>query len=290
MLKENVAQELPADVIHENAWEQAGYTPVPNVVLRDPGLSQGAKLAYGLLKSYAWFNKSLIHPGQAALASYLGVSDRQIRDYVKDLEEAGLIRVARVGLRKTNRYLLLELAGRYPDRNDSSDQNPQVPSSDRNHSSALDRNHSSAPDKKENEEKEEQELKLLREGEEEKSRQGNGANPANVLGDPQPLRRSPPFPRGKKGSELWNAFRDEIGEAVTKSERGRRNKAIAELAAVGASGEDVRQACETFRRVWPGMTLTPTAISSNWSTLSNGAGRELTPEESRRRHLQGARQ
>jgi hypothetical protein len=107
---------------------QAGFTQVPNIVLRDRALSFGARLTYAILASYAWQGESCF-PGQATLAACLGISDRQLRAYITELKKAGLLDVQRRGLKRTNLYLLL---------------------ADRKHSSGQDRKHSS--DKEDSEE------------------------------------------------------------------------------------------------------------------------------------------
>ena len=49
----------------------AGFTQVPNVILKSTDLSVGAKLTYALLLSYAWQKESCF-PGQETLASRHG--------------------------------------------------------------------------------------------------------------------------------------------------------------------------------------------------------------------------
>ncbi len=41
-------------IIVEDDFLRQGFTQVPNAILRMPGLTHGAKLAYALLLSYAW--------------------------------------------------------------------------------------------------------------------------------------------------------------------------------------------------------------------------------------------
>ena len=47
------------------------------------------------------------YPSVETLGHSVGVSDRQARDYVKELERAGLIVIEQRGLRKTNVYLFV---------------------------------------------------------------------------------------------------------------------------------------------------------------------------------------
>lgn len=55
--------------------------------------------------------------------------------------------------------------------------------------------------------------------------------------------------------------------ALTKSERGRINKAAKELRDVGATPETVRKAATKWQSVYPTARLTPTALAHHWSTL-----------------------
>lgn len=54
---------------------------------------------------------------------------------------------------------------------------------------------------------------------------------------------------------------------LTRSERGRVNAALKELRAVGATADEVRKRAEAYRRRWPGVDLTPTALAANWAKL-----------------------
>jgi len=96
-------------VVEDESWRQ-GFTQVPNVVLRNPRISFGAKLAYAVLLSYAWQDKSCF-PGQERMAHDLGVTSRSVRTYLAELESAGFIVVAQRGLNKTNLYTLPRLIG-----------------------------------------------------------------------------------------------------------------------------------------------------------------------------------
>lgn len=92
-----------ATVLHSDPATQAGFTIIPNVILRARRLSPGSRLLYGLLKMYAWQAGSA-YPGQDRLAEEMGVSTRQIRNYQTELVSAGLIRIEQRGLKQTNRY------------------------------------------------------------------------------------------------------------------------------------------------------------------------------------------
>ena len=73
--------------------------------------------------------------------------------------------------------------------------------------------------------------------------------------------------RSFASDELWDVLEVELGEAVTASERGRRNKALKELRDIGATPGQVHKRCKAYRRMWPDITLTATALAANWTTL-----------------------
>lgn len=96
-------------IVEDEAWAQ-GFTQVPNVILRNPKLSLGARMAYGVLLSYAWQEKSCF-PGQARMARDMGCIEKSVRTYLHELEKAGVIKVRRRGQGKTNLYTLPRLMG-----------------------------------------------------------------------------------------------------------------------------------------------------------------------------------
>ena len=113
-----------------------GFTQVPNCVLRSHTLSSGAKVLYGVLLSYAW-QDGACHPDQATMAADLGCTDRQVRNWLKELEQERLVQVHRRGLQRSNLYEIMSI----PDRKNISGQ-------DRKYISAPDRKQGSAPPKK----------------------------------------------------------------------------------------------------------------------------------------------
>ena len=82
-----------------------GFTQVPNFLFRKSGLSIGAIVVYSKFLSYAWHN-NFCFPGQATLGLELDVSERSVRTWSKELEDAGLLEVTQRGLGKTNIYKL----------------------------------------------------------------------------------------------------------------------------------------------------------------------------------------
>jgi len=100
--------EERSPIIVEDPAMRDGFTQIPNAILRDPDLSIGAKITYGLLLSYAWGADSC-YPGQERMASDMGGGERSVRRYMSELTEAGMIEVQQRGLGRTNLYILKKL-------------------------------------------------------------------------------------------------------------------------------------------------------------------------------------
>jgi hypothetical protein len=104
----------------------------PYWLLGHRGISTGAKRCYIRLLGYAG-KDARRYPSLETLGKGLGVTDRQARDYVKELERAGLIAVEQRGLRKTNIYLFLwtaeleALCNSVPDSPDDPNEGPGDP-------------------------------------------------------------------------------------------------------------------------------------------------------------------
>ena len=93
------------ELITEDPVIRGGFTQIPNFILREPNLSIGAKITYSMFLSYAW-NDDYCYPGQQRLAKDIGVAERSVRTYLKELKEFGLLEVKQRGLGKTNFYFL----------------------------------------------------------------------------------------------------------------------------------------------------------------------------------------
>ena len=79
---------------------------IPNWLLRRSELSAGAKLTWARLAQYEGADGEA-RPGQNTLAEAIGVSERQEREYIRELEVNGLIQTTRRGLGRTNIYVFL---------------------------------------------------------------------------------------------------------------------------------------------------------------------------------------
>jgi len=92
------------------------FVQIPLAILRDQRLSDGAKLLWGQLASFAWFDKTEVYPSQATLAWLMGCSERKVRRCLRELEQpdpdddhtAGYIEVVHRGLTQTNVYRIIE--------------------------------------------------------------------------------------------------------------------------------------------------------------------------------------
>jgi DNA-binding Lrp family transcriptional regulator len=56
---------------------------------------------------------------------------------------------------------------------------------------------------------------------------------------------------------------------LTSSERGKINRALKDLRAVGATPDDVRARAQSWGKRYPNATLTPTALAAHWSSLQS---------------------
>ena len=86
--------------------EIKGFTQVPNFLLKHPKLSFGAKVAFGVLLSYAW-QDNFCHPAQDRLATDLACSVRQVQRLLTELKAYGLLTWRQRGLNRPNIYTLL---------------------------------------------------------------------------------------------------------------------------------------------------------------------------------------
>lgn len=54
---------------------------------------------------------------------------------------------------------------------------------------------------------------------------------------------------------------------MTKSERGRYNRALKELRDAGATPDEITKRARHYAQTYPGASLTPTALATHWSSL-----------------------
>jgi hypothetical protein len=95
-----------------NPWRQFVGAFIPNWLLCRSEISQGAKLCYARLAQFAGKDGACF-PRQETLAVELGVSERQARDYLRELGEFDLIESEQRGLGTSNSYAFLDHAWIY---------------------------------------------------------------------------------------------------------------------------------------------------------------------------------
>jgi hypothetical protein len=107
--KAKAARQEHGEFAFEDDFLGAGFTQIPNIVLRMPGLSADAKLVYAGLLSYAWRDRQC-YPGHRRLAEDLGLSRHTIMRRINELESIGLLAVThRKHEGKTNLYVFKSL-------------------------------------------------------------------------------------------------------------------------------------------------------------------------------------
>lgn len=125
-----------------------GFTQVPNSVLRGEywtargRLSSSARLLYALVSDFSTMRDGVCVASQQTLAHRLGVSDRQVRTLLRELEAAGLISVRRDGRRLTNAITPLVVPERkptsaHPRKSTSAEQHVQHSNTERLHDDSV---------------------------------------------------------------------------------------------------------------------------------------------------------
>lgn len=78
-------------------------------------------------------------------------------------------------------------------------------------------------------------------------------------------------------------------DQLTKSSRGRINRAAKELREIGATPDQVRDRAERYRKRFPDCAITPQALTGNWGLLAD-LGRPPAPQETEDERLKRERQ
>jgi DNA-binding Lrp family transcriptional regulator len=169
---------MSEQIINKDELLMGNWTPVRNEVWQSPALSPGAKLCYIAICSHIWRGgDNNAWPGQKRLAEMLNVSERWVRNYLRELEAVGLIETKRQGLNKTNVYYLL--------KPDADKLNPSD-GADRKYTSAPERKYSSAQDRKYTSAKEE-EVEEKKVEEEESIQDSDSRNPEHPADSSSPI-------------------------------------------------------------------------------------------------------
>lgn len=97
---------------------RAGFTVAYNVVLFDRSLSVHARLLYLQLSHYAYLceHAKRDSPEQTEIAANLGIKERAMRPYIRELEACGLVTVKARGRGLTHLYTIVEPTDENQDR------------------------------------------------------------------------------------------------------------------------------------------------------------------------------
>lgn len=140
-----MAAASPRTVIlqDESLRRLEGFTQIPNVVLKHASISYGAKVAFGVLLSYAW-QEDFCFPAQERLSKDLNCSVRQVRRLLTELKDAGFITWKQQGLNLPNVYHILPQTKWTPSKSSNGKERTDLSHPDRTH---PDRSDSSSPDR-----------------------------------------------------------------------------------------------------------------------------------------------
>ena len=78
-------------------------------------------------------------------------------------------------------------------------------------------------------------------------------------------------PRQRKPDPLWDTMLAVCGidgNTLTKTGRGQVNAALKELREIGATPADIEGKAKAYRKTWPDVSLTPTALVKHWGSLA----------------------
>lgn len=236
-----------------NPWRLWTGAFVPEWLMQRAEPSPGAKLAYARLCRFAG-KRGVAWPFLCELGEELGVGDRQARRYVAELAKCGLVSIERRGHGESNYYRFpehewMELAGEEPDTPDTSVRSR----TDTSVPSRADMDGRSRTDTSDRSARTDPAAPFLRESlveSQTKSHRGAGL-PADA-------------------SELEVALATALGHApATKSERGAWRNAVSQLEQADATPAEVRARATEYRRRWPDVALTASALARHWGELGS---------------------
>jgi hypothetical protein len=114
---------------------------------------------------------------------------------------------------------------------------------------------------------------------------GRGTSKSKSKKEAKASGREGPEKSERPRDELWDALVEEVGtEPATRSERGMWNSSLKQLREVDATADELRRRCKAFRKQWPDITLTPSALVKWWGSL--GGAVSLSKEEREAKWLQ----
>lgn len=104
----DLAKDRVERIIIEDEILRSGFAAFPYLVMNDTSISIGARFTYAMLLQFAW-QEGETFPKQQTLADRIGVSVRQVRRYLTDLENSGYIQVERRDKRFNNTYIIKKI-------------------------------------------------------------------------------------------------------------------------------------------------------------------------------------
>lgn len=245
-------------VSHANPVTQAGYSPVPNVVVLRHDLSLGAKLLYGYLKHLAWRNStSTVDPPREILARDLGISVPTVTALLRELQRAPvsegddskdaerLVVARRRGQGKTNVYVV----------ND-----PEMPTSRKQDPFFLDGNAVSVPAR----------APVTR------TPKKTAKEVGTAIAVPE-RRRNIVYDALAEACDIRPALLDPASPIHDKDLRKELGVAQAAIRAKaqGLSDEDLAEEvalrCRAYRERWPDIDITPSAVAKHWNRVVSEA-------------------
>jgi len=197
-----------------------------------------AKLVLLALADHANGQTGLCIPGQKALADQCSMSVRTVQRHLNTLESAGLIR-REARMRGEGR-------GRTSDRYWLRDQGDNAGSAGPTRQTVT-TNTTNQDDQHD----------TVVVAEPEENRKGNNTLEA--------------APRQRKPDPLWDTMLAVCGidgSTLTKTGRGQVNAALKELREIGATPADIDSKAKAYRKTWPDVSLTPTALAKHWGSLA----------------------
>ena len=197
-----------------------------------------AKLVLLALADHANGQTGLCIPGQKALADQCSMSVRTVQRHLNTLESAGLIR-REARMRGEGR-------GRTSDRYWLRDQGDTTGSAGPTRQTVT-TNTTNQDDQHD----------TVVVAEPEENRKGNNTLAAT--------------PRQRKPDPLWDTMLAVCGidgSTLTKTGRGQVNAALKELREIGATPADIDSKAKAYRKTWPDVSLTPTALVKHWGSLA----------------------
>lgn len=103
----NETREEMAEIEVEDPILNAGFCPIPMVLVADENLSAGAMITYGVICFFHYRYHGF--PGQRAISELTGVSLRSIREHISMLVEHGYIETVRCGMGKPSKIVVKSL-------------------------------------------------------------------------------------------------------------------------------------------------------------------------------------